>query len=283
MPEDGSQDEENIMSKAVRFIDLFIFFGWCAISILNLIFFFAHANSENLSALLEGEASISFTFMAVSAIIMTSAASVAAYLAIRRGELLERLRKSRPWRAARIVLTAFAAVFIIVEANIVAASFPGRIPVTQEMIILGAQVSRDGLSVTLHNRLQAGLEYAKANPGIRVIVSGGQGLDEPVSEASAMRDYLVSQGLDGERIMQEDSSHNTIQNLKNTMDLLPKSDAPYPITIVTSEYHIRRTAMLAERAGFEPYFIAAGTPPSILPSCYSREFFGLIKSYFMDR
>jgi len=269
--------------NAAWYIDLTIFLGWTIIGALNLVFFAVHASRVNLTALIAGGASLSFTFMAVSSLIMTLASAAAIYLSLKYKALLERIRGSRPWRVIRIILSLFAAIFIFVETDIILASFPGPIPTTPEIIILGAQVSDDGLSTTLYNRLSAGLEYAKAHEDIRVIVSGGQGLDEPVSEAAAMRDFLVARGLDEGRIYTESSSHNTFQNLKNTMAMLPKGDEPYPITIVTSEYHIRRTAMLAKRAGYEPYFIPAKTPLSILLSCYSREFFGLIKSFLVDR
>ena len=171
---------------------------------------------------------------------------------------------------------------------IIAAAFPKQIPETGDIIILGAHVSRSGLSSTLESRLAAGAEYAKKFPEMSVYVSGGQGLDEPVSEARAMRDYLVSQGIDAKRIIMEDESHNTYENLINTRNLLfspgdPVFDELYPVTIVTSEFHVLRTSMLAARAGFHPYFIPARTSLRILPSCFSREFFGLIKSFLMDR
>ncbi|MCL2058937.1 MAG: YdcF family protein [Oscillospiraceae bacterium] len=263
--------------------DWVLFAGWTVVGLLNFIFFVVHVSPVNLIGLFTGRSSISFAFMTVSAFIMLPISVIVAYCAARRRPLLEKLRQSPQWRVARLVLSAFAAFFIIVELNLVVASFPGAAPPTPEIIILGAHVSEDGLSATLHSRLTAGLAHANANPEARVIVSGGQGLDEPVSEAAAMRDYLVSQGLSADRILMEDNSHNTFENLINTLELLTVGDEPYPVTIVTSEFHIFRTAMLARRVGLEPHFVAARTPRSILLSSYSREFFGLIKSYFTDR
>jgi uncharacterized SAM-binding protein YcdF (DUF218 family) len=231
----------------------------------------------------EGEASVSFTFMTASAFIMLLTSALILTLAARNGALLERMRGSRAWRRIRAALSLFALFIICVESMIIFASYPGKIPETAEIIILGAHVSRTGLSQTLQSRLDAGAEYAKANPGALIIVSGGQGLDEPVSEAEAMRDYLALQGIDEDRIIMESRSHNTFENFIFSGELLQMGEKPYPIAVVTSEFHILRASMLAARAGFKPYFIAAKTPAGILPSCYSREFFGLIKSFITDR
>jgi len=250
---------------------------------LNLAFFFGHANRANLAGLFEGSASISFTFMAVSAFLMVSLSAAAIWMAIRRRGALNKLRGGAVWRSARIALSIFAVFFIAIESLIFAASLPTEIPNTKEALILGAHVSSEGPSPTLYSRLVAGAQYALANPDAVLIVSGGRGLDEPVSEAEAMREFLIRRGVDARRIVTEDKSHNTFENLVNTREMLSPDDNPYPITIITSEFHVCRTAMLAARAGFKPYFLPAPTPPGILPSYYSREFFGLIKSFFADR
>ena len=269
--------------KLSLLVDIMLFAGWTVVGLLNLVFFIIHASPVNLAGLFDGGASISFTFMAASSVTMLSMSALIIYLAARRKELFWRLRGCIPWKAARVLLSAFAAFFITVVSMMVAASFPGVIPPTSEIIILGAHVAPEGLSSTLESRLIAAAEYAKSNPGARLILSGGQGLDEPVSEAAAMFDYLTAQGIDKERLLLEDKSHNTYENLTNSYALLPTGGEPYPVTIVTSEFHILRTSILAERAGFKAYFVPARTPRGILPSCYSREFFGLIKSYISDR
>ena len=270
--------------KIALYADMLIFTGWTAVGLLNFVFFIVHASPANLSAFFAGDASASFTFMGASAIIMLLLSTAAIALAVRRKPAFERLRSSLAWRLSRVFLTAFAALFIAIEALIITASFPAEPPAECDLLILGAHVTAGGqLSITLRNRLIAGAEYAAAHPGVRVIVSGGQGLDEPESEAQAMRRFLVSRGVAEERIITEDKSHNTFENLSFVMDMLPDGERPYPVIIVTSEFHICRTAMLAARAGFKPHFIAAATPRSILPSCYSREFFGLVKSFFLDR
>jgi len=256
--------------------------GWTAFGLINLLFFILHASVTNVLGLFTGEASVSFTFMAASAFFMLSVSALIIFLLVKRGALMRRARNSLPFRIARYLLAVLAAFFIVVTAFAVSASSPGPVVNTPEMLILGAYVSQDGPSVTLQGRLEAGVEYAAAHPDVRIIVSGGQGLDEPVSEASAMRDFLVSRGIDEKRIILEEYSHNTLENMKNTYAKLDAGGGSYPIVVVTSEFHILRASMIARRVGFEPYFIAAKTPLGLLPGNYSREFFGMIKSFIID-
>ena len=77
------------------------------------------------------------------------------------------------------------------------------------MVILGCQVKPWGPSILLQDRLDKALDYLEEHPDVQVVVSGGQGPDEPTTEAQAMYDYLVEYGVEPERIWQEDQSHNT--------------------------------------------------------------------------
>jgi len=74
------------------------------------------------------------------------------------------------------------------------------------MVILGCQVKPWGPSILLQDRLDKALDYLEEHPDVQVVVSGGQGPDEPTTEAQAMYDYLVEYGVEPERIWQEDQS-----------------------------------------------------------------------------
>ena len=73
-------------------------------------------------------------------------------------------------------------------------------------------------------RTQEALKYIKQNPGIKVIASGGQGSGEDISEAEAMRIYLVQHGVKNEDIIKEEKSKNTLGNMKYTREILKKID-----------------------------------------------------------
>lgn len=102
-------------------------------------------------------------------------------------------------------------------------------------VILGAGLNGDQISERLKIRLDTALLYLKENH-IPIIVSGGQGEDELISEAEAMKRYLIDNGIESDRILLEDKSTSTYENLlfsKNTMKLEnPK------IALVTSDYHM---------------------------------------------
>lgn len=144
-------------------------------------------------------------------------------------------------------------VFVTVKEKTVPVSRPQD---TQAIIVLGAQVKEDGsLSVQLQWRLDKALEVYGAYPQ-PIVVCGAQGTNEPVTEASAMRDYLLQNGVPEADILLEDQSFNTRQNLKNAQRLLP--EGVKKVLIVTSNYHLPRAMALAADTGFEP--TGAGSP-----------------------
>lgn len=145
------------------------------------------------------------------------------------------------------------------------------------IIVLGAQVRADGPSVVLSYRLQKATEYLKENPDTKCIVSGGQGSNEPESEARAMADYLIAMGISEDRILLEDKSTNTSQNLKFSSALLPDGAS---VGIVTNNFHVRRALYLAKRFGMpDAEGIAAYSTPLYAPNNVVREVIGLLKDF----
>ena len=157
------------------------------------------------------------------------------------------------------------------------------------MIILGCQVMPWGPSILLQDRLDTALDYLQEHPAVTVIVSGGQGPDEPESEARCMRDYLVGAGIEADRIILEDQSHNTYQNMIFSAQKLEEEgvDASQGVLIVSNGFHLTRARMLWDRVtgqGDELSTLAA--PSSHTPSrwkMYVREPLALAKSFLFDR
>ena len=157
------------------------------------------------------------------------------------------------------------------------------------MVILGCQVRQDGPSVLLRDRLDEALDYLEDHPDMTVVVSGGQGPDEPTTEAQAMYDYLTEHGVEPERIWQEDQSHNTWQNVRYTLALLEEkgADTSAGVVLVSSGFHLTRARMLWERAsGGAGELSTLAAPCTHVPSrlkMYIREPFALVKSFLFDR
>ena len=157
----------------------------------------------------------------------------------------------------------------------------------QVMVVLGCQVKPWGPSVLLQDRLDKALEYLEDHPGMTVVVSGGQGPEEPTSEAEAMAGYLVQKGVAPEQIIQESLSHNTFQNMTYSARHLKEAgvDLGDGVLIVSNGFHLTRARMLAGRAGFENISTLAA-PSSHVPSrlkMYIREPIALVKSFVLDR
>lgn len=159
----------------------------------------------------------------------------------------------------------------------------------QIMVILGCQVKPWGPSVLLQDRLDKALSYLEDHPDLTVVVSGGQGPDEHISEAQCMYDYLTAHGVDGEQILLEDQSHNTVQNLRYTVELLAKAgyDTTADMVVVSNGFHLTRVRMLWNRVcGGDDNLSTLAAPSSHLPSrlkMYLREPLALVKSFLFDR
>jgi uncharacterized SAM-binding protein YcdF (DUF218 family) len=156
------------------------------------------------------------------------------------------------------------------------------------MIILGCMVYEWGPSILLRDRLDTALDYLEEHPDTTVIVSGGQGADEHISEAQAMHDYLVEHGFPSAQILLEDQSSNTYENLSfsNRVIAAHGIDVTDDIVVVSNDFHLARVRMLFKRvAGGDYHLNTLAAPTSHLPSrikMYIREPLALIKSFLCD-
>ena len=148
------------------------------------------------------------------------------------------------------------------------------------IIVLGAQLRGTEPSVVLQYRLDTAVSYLKENPETICIVSGGQGTNEDIPEGAGMKNYLIRRGISEERILSEEESRNTIENILNSKKLLPEnaSVSDLRIGIVTNNFHVYRGLALANRQGLtSTYGIAAPSTLTYLPNNMLREFVGIMK------
>lgn len=118
------------------------------------------------------------------------------------------------------------------------------------IIVLGGGINPvDGTPLsTLAYRLDRALELYDMGYAPNIIVSGGQGADEPISEAESMRRYLISKGIPAEAVIPEARSVNTQQNMEFSREIMTARGYDTAL-IVTSDYHLWRALQLAQRAG----------------------------------
>ena len=145
------------------------------------------------------------------------------------------------------------------------------------VIVLGCRVNKSGEpSLMLKRRLTAAYEYLKEHEELICVVSGGQGEDEPVSEAKAMKDALAEMGINPERIITEDVSENTRENIAFSVEKLSALGVEVnEAAIVTDGFHLYRASLTAKKAGLKTTSVSADTPWYYLPSYWLREWFAL--------
>ena len=202
-------------------------------------------------------------------------------------------RRSSPWLkilAALLVLgvLCFGALegIILAGGRTELASGPAA---PEVMVIFGCKVETWGPSALLQDRLDTALSYLEDHPDLTVVVSGGQGPDEPMSEAQAMYDYLTAHGVDGGQVLLEDRSSNTWENVRYTRELFQSGDVEGSgkVLLVSNGFHLARIRMLWDRAwGGTQSVSTLAAPCSHLPSqikMYIREPLALVKSFLLDR
>lgn len=149
-------------------------------------------------------------------------------------------------------------------------------------IVLGAQVKKGNIpSLSLQYRLESALAYAIENPHVKLVLSGGQGPDEDIEEAVVMRNFLLENGIAGDRLIVEDQSTSTYENLLFSQELLP--DDVDSVTIITSDYHLHRAKLLARKLDWDTDVVAAETPKVVAAKVRFRERLALLKTYIVGK
>lgn len=143
------------------------------------------------------------------------------------------------------------------------------------LIVLGAGLRGERPSLVLRNRINAAAEYLSENPDSKVVVSGGQGPDELISEAEAMRRGLVELGIDEARILLEDHSTSTNENLTFSKQFIPDEAS---VVIVTNKFHVYRACHLARECGYTSVSgLGADNVRWLNPTNYLRECMAVFK------
>lgn len=180
--------------------------------------------------------------------------------------------------AVGALVCAGAVTFCAVEGMILSEYGASAAPGADYCIVLGAQWKPSGPSAVLRKRLDKAVEYLKANPDTKVIVSGGKGANEPMAEAEGMYGYLVQAGIEEERILLEDKSRSTYENLVYSGGLLDKENDR--VVIVTNNFHVFRALGIARKQNYgKVEGLAADSVLGMGPNNLLREFLGVLKDF----
>jgi len=156
---------------------------------------------------------------------------------------------------------------------------PEKIESSNTMIILGAGLDGDQVSKRLKLRLDKALEALQINPTMTIIVSGGQGSDELISEAEAMKNYLVGQGVNPENILIEDRSTSTYENFLYSRELYESMKVLEKVLIVTSDFHAFRSQMIAGSLGLKSNALCSHSEFYVLSNYLIREIPAVVNDF----
>ncbi len=146
------------------------------------------------------------------------------------------------------------------------------------LIILGSMIKKDGtLTPLLKARVDKAIEFAKmqkekAGKDVIFIPSGGQGNGEIMSEAKAMKNYLLSQGISETNVIIEDKSTNTLENFKYSNNIIIENNKYAHIGFSTTNYHVFRSGIIANECGIECEGIGSNTKWYFYTNALIREF-----------
>ncbi len=144
------------------------------------------------------------------------------------------------------------------------------------IIVLGCGL-RNGkdMSGTLKYRLDKGIELYELKQ-VPIVVSGGQGFDELVTEASVMKAYLVENGVPESDIVEEDKSTSTEENFKFSKVMLDEMFTDdYSVVFTTNDFHVYRSSRYMEKSGLTGFGVGTKSIASLIPYNYLREYMAL--------
>ena len=175
---------------------------------------------------------------------------------------------------------------ILISTVILAYRSAVRIPRFDKdyIIILGCMIRKDGtLTPILKNRADRAIEFSKmqkeaSDKDIIFVPSGGKGNDEIISEGEAIKNYLVDQGISEEKILTENKSKNTYQNIKFSYELINKNSDNPNIAFSTTNYHVFRAGIIATEQNIRIEGIGSKTKSYFWINAFVREYIATIYS-----
>ncbi|MGV8146748.1 MAG: YdcF family protein [Alkaliphilus sp.] len=187
------------------------------------------------------------------------------------------------------VLFVMLASFVLIQALIYKGAQPVSIGELTDndidyVIVLGAALWDDRPSPTLYNRLVIANEFLKEN-NVKIIATGGLGEGDTITEAEGIKRFLLDKGINEGRIYKEEFSTSTFENLRNSKNIIASIDdrEHINILIVTSDFHVFRSKLIARRLGFAVFGLPAETPTSTRNRMIFREYFAVINTVLFER
>ena len=195
---------------------------------------------------------------------------------------LELFKKSKLLKVCTALVLAVVVLFISVQGLIISRIYDNYSGESDVIMILGAGIKGNIPTGSLKHRLDEAKKYVDKHDDVLIIVSGGPASSDASSEAQIMKEYLVAEGVNANRILLEERSANTLENFsfsKNVLDTVFQGDT-YTIVYVTSAFHVYRCSVIAKDFFKEAYGIASNSTWYLLPVHHVREFLSILNMWF---
>ena len=154
---------------------------------------------------------------------------------------------------------------------------------SETVIVLGCKANNGYPSMMLAARLETATEYLLENPQAVCIVTGGQGRDEIEPEAETMERWLITKGIEKERIYKENKASDTEENIRFSKEIIEKEQLSTNVIIISESYHVYRGTRNAEKLGLNAAALPAPTNTVwALPSYWLREIFAISRDFAVD-
>lgn len=192
-------------------------------------------------------------------------------------------------RVASACTGIYSSVYAFMECFLIGAILCGILAAKHEpeydmdyLVILGCKVRKDG---TLYPLLQARVDRAigfyrkqleMTGKKAVFVPSGGQGPDETISEAAAMKRYILEQGIPAEQILTEDQSKNTEENMRFSGNLIRERTPDAKVAFSTTNFHVFRSGIISRENQFEPDGMGSKTQWYFWPNAFIREVIGMM-------
>ena len=185
---------------------------------------------------------------------------------------------------AILLICIFIISFIAIQSFIIG-SMNDDETACDYLIVLGGGLKGREPSHALIYRLDRAIEYMNNYPQSVAILCGGQGKGEIIPEAEAMHNYMSEHGIDKSRLILDDTSKDTRENIQNAFEIITaetKSNSVPPVCVVSNNFHLYRTKIIMEKQGFDiVHTLCAEMPPIpiLVISSHVREYFSVMLEY----
>lgn len=196
-------------------------------------------------------------------------------------EKLKEICKNGVMKYLKYTVTGGISLFLLLCVFLFAYGNASTTDYTEDaVIVLGAGIRGESVTYPLQTRLDGTVKYYKKNPSSVIVVSGGKGSQEDITEAEAMEKYLISEGIPKKKIIKEDKAESTTQNLMFSKILLDErfGENNYKAVVITNDFHCFRAEWIADKIGLNASHKGTAVQLYSYPPNYIREALAVLKT-----